>query len=167
MANKTLEKVEKIIIPKIEELGFEFEYLESLKENDREILRVVIDKKGENITTEDCEKVSRYIENDIDKEVKDKEYVLEISSAGLEKNLKNIRLYKKYIGEKIFIRLFKKTSFTENFNEKEFEATLIDVDSENENIKLKVNENETIMIELKNVALAHTVFNFDEFFKNN
>lgn len=167
MANKVLDKIEEIITPKVIELGFELEYIESLKENNRDILRVVIDKKGEHITTEDLEKVSRYIEDDIDKVMKDKEYVLELSSAGLEKNLKNLRLFKKYIGEKVFIRLFKKTKFTDNFNEKEFEAIILNVDDEKENIEFKVLENEVITIEFKEIAIAHTVFNFDEFFKNN
>lgn len=166
MANKTLDKIEEIITPKINELGFDFEYIESLKENSRDILRVVIDKKSESITTEDCETISRAVEEDIDKIMKEKEYVLEVSSAGLEKNLKNIKLFEKYIHEKVFVRLFKKTKFSETFNEKEFEAILESVDKEKEDISLKV-ENEIITINFKDIAMAHTVFDFDEFFKNN
>ena len=60
------------------------------------MLRVVIDKVGEAMWVEDCEKVSRAIEDIVDKNI-NQEYVLEVSSPGLERQLKNIKLYKKYI----------------------------------------------------------------------
>ncbi len=167
MANKILDKVEEIITPKIAENGFELEYVESLKENGKDILRVVIEKKGESITSDDCEKISRIVEEDIDKVMKEKEYVLEISSAGLEKNIKNIRLFKKYINEKVFVRLFKKTKFTDDFLEKEFEAIIKDVNEQNGDISFEIQNKQVIIINFKDIAIAHTVFDFDEFFKNN
>ena len=42
-----LDNIEKIIIPKIEEEGFEIEYVEFVKEGDNNILRVVIDNPNE------------------------------------------------------------------------------------------------------------------------
>ena len=89
-----LDKIELKIVNKIENLGYMLEYVEFVKEGDNNILRVVIDKENENVSIDDCEKVSRAIEDDVDKEVK-QEYVLEVSSAGLERQLKNIKLFKK------------------------------------------------------------------------
>ena len=97
-----LDNIEKIIIPKIEEEGFEIEYVEFVKEGDNNILRVVIDNPNGNVAIDDCEKISRKIEDDIDKNI-DKEYVLEVSSAGLERQLKNIKLFEKYIGSEVYV----------------------------------------------------------------
>ena len=102
-----LDNIEKIIIPKIEEEGFEIEYVEFVKEGDNNILRVVIDNPNGNVAIDDCEKISRKIEDDIDKNI-DKEYVLEVSSAGLERQLKNIKLFEKYIGSEVYVKLYKK-----------------------------------------------------------
>ena len=88
-----LDKIELKIVNKIENLGYMLEYVEFVKEGDNNILRVVIDKENENVSIDDCEKVSRAIEDDVDKEIK-QEYVLEVSSAGLERQLKNIKLFK-------------------------------------------------------------------------
>lgn len=163
---KVILEIENICEKKIKEKGFELEYVECIKENSKDILRVVIDKEGYSISSEDCESISRYIEDDIDKMMKDKEYVLEVSSAGLEKSLKNIHLFKKYVEKKAFIRLFKKTKLSDKYDEKEFEATIYDVDEENSNISFKMENGEMVKINFKDIASAHTVFDFEKFFKD-
>ena len=84
-----LDKIEKIVEEKIQKEGFDLEYIEFVKEGENNILRVVIDKLNDNVSIDDCEKISRSIEDDVDKQI-DKEYVLEVSSAGLERQLKNL-----------------------------------------------------------------------------
>ena len=59
---------------------------------------------------DDCEKVSRLIEDPVDSLIS-KEYVLEVSSPGLERQLKNMKLYKKYTGKEIFVKLYKKSEY--------------------------------------------------------
>ena len=56
-----LDNIEKIIIPKIEEEGFEIEYVEFVKEGDNNILRVVIDNPNGNVAIDDCEKIRENI----------------------------------------------------------------------------------------------------------
>ena len=80
-------------------------------------------------------------------------YVLEVSSAGLERQLKNVKLYNKYIGYDIFVKLFKKLGDT-----KEIEGKLLS--SSDESIEMEVN-GEKICIELSNIAHANTIYNFD------
>ena len=92
-------KVEELIEPIVKKLGFEIEYVEFVKEGSNNVLRVVIDKIGEKMWVEDCENVSRAIEDIVDKNI-NQEYVLEVSSPGLERQLKNIKLYKKYTGQR-------------------------------------------------------------------
>ncbi len=165
ISNKVLLNIESLCEEKIKEKGFELEYVEMVKENSNDILRVVIDKENYDISSEDCEIISRYIEDDVDKMMKDKEYVLEVSSAGLEKALKNIHLFKKYVEKRAFIRLFKKTKLSDSYNEKEFEAIIYNVDEENGNISLKMDNGEVVKINFEDIASAHTVFDFETFFR--
>lgn len=152
-----LDNIEKIIIPKIEEEGFEIEYVEFVKEGDNNILRVVIDNPNGNVAIDDCEKISRKIEDDIDKNI-DKEYVLEVSSAGLERQLKNIKLFEKYIGSEVYVKLYKK------FDDKK-EITGILKSVNDNNIVIESLEKEYIF-NIKDIAVAHTIYDFDNAFKN-
>lgn len=152
-----LDNIEKIIIPKIEEEGFEIEYVEFVKEGDNNILRVVIDNPNGNVAIDDCEKISRKIEDDIDKNI-DKEYVLEVSSAGLERQLKNIKLFEKYIGSEVYIKLYKKID-----DKKEITGILKSVNDNN--IVIESLEKEYIF-NIKDIAVAHTIYDFDNAFKN-
>lgn len=152
-----LDNIEKIIIPKIEEEGFEMEYVEFVKEGDNNILRVVIDNPNGNVAIDDCEKISRKIEDDIDKNI-DKEYVLEVSSAGLERQLKNIKLFEKYIGSEVYVKLYKKLD-----DKKEITGILKSVNDNN--IVIESLEKEYIF-NIKDIAVAHTIYDFDNAFKN-
>ena len=152
-----LDNIEKIIIPKIEEEGFEIEYVEFVKEGDNNILRVVIDNPNGNVAIDDCEKISRKIEDDIDKNI-DKEYVLEVSSAGLERQLKNIKLFEKYIGSEVYVKLYKKLD-----DKKEITGILKSVNDNN--IVIESLEKEYIF-NIKDIAVAHTIYDFDNVFKN-
>jgi ribosome maturation factor RimP len=152
-----LDNIENIINTKIQKEGFELEYVEFVKEGDNNILRVVIDKKDGNVSIDDCEKISRLIEDDIDKNINN-EYVLEVSSAGLERQLKNIKLYKKYIGNEIYVKLYKKQEYG-----KEIVGILKDVNDNN--ITLIANETH-IVVDINDIATAHTVYDFDNAFKN-
>lgn len=152
-----LDNIEKIIIPKIEEEGFEIEYVEFVKEGDNNILRVVIDNPNGNVAIDDCEKISRKIEDDIDKNI-DKEYVLEVSSAGLERQLKNIKLFEKYIGSEVYVKLYKKLD-----DKKEITGILKSVNDNN--IVIGSLEKEYIF-NIKDIAVAHTIYDFDNAFKN-
>ena len=152
-----LDNIEKIIIPKIEEEGFEIEYVEFVQEGDNNILRVVIDNPNGNVAIDDCEKISRKIEDDIDKNI-DKEYVLEVSSAGLERQLKNIKLFEKYIGSEVYVKLYKKLD-----DKKEITGILKSVNDNN--IVIESLEKEYIF-NIKDIAVAHTIYDFDNAFKN-
>ena len=110
-----------------------------------------------NVAIDDCEKISRKIEDDIDKNI-DKEYVLEVSSAGLERQLKNIKLFKKYIESEVYIKLYKKID-----DKKEITGILKSVNDNN--IVIESLEKEYIF-NIKDIAVAHTIYDFDNAFKN-
>ena len=92
MNKKVEELVEEKITSKVNKEGFEIEYVEFVKEGDNNILRIVLDKPSGSVDVDECEKISRLVEDDVDRVIS-KEYVLEVSSPGLERNIKNLKLY--------------------------------------------------------------------------
>lgn len=160
MKEKIEEKIENEIYLRVQELGFEIEYVEYVKEGDRNILRIVLDKKEGSITIDDCELVSRDIEDRVDK-LMTGEYVLEVSSPGVERQIKNMRLYKKYINSEVYIKLFKK-----DVDGKEFTGILLELNEDEKYIILKI-ENRDKKIYLKDIATSHTVYDFDAVLKQN
>ena len=148
------DNIEMSVKPDIEALGYEIEYIEVAREGKDNFVRVVIDKPEVSLNTEDCEKVSRAIEDKVDSLVKlDDGYILEVASAGLERQLKNISLFKKYIGENVLIKLYKKQN-----GKKEFEGKLVDV-TDNDEIVIECN-NSNISIKFADIATANTIYDF-------
>ncbi|MEG1008286.1 MAG: ribosome maturation factor RimP [Clostridia bacterium] len=160
--NKIIEKIEENVIDDINELGFDIEYIEYVKELDSYILRVVVDKlNGESINIEEIENISRKIEDKVDNLMNNNEYIFEVSSPGLERQLKNIKLYKKYIGKDIFVKLYKQTNILDDIKLKEFECKLIDVVDNNIVINLCINDiNIKTSICIDDIGKAYTVYDF-------
>ena len=75
-----------------------------LKENDREILRITIISK-DGVTLDKCQEVTELISPLLDvKEIDLERYILEVSSPGIERNLKNPNHFICSIGELIRVR---------------------------------------------------------------
>ena len=143
-------KVEDLVTPKIEKLGYEVYDVEYVKEGKNYFLRIYIDNpKG--IDLNDCEKVNNEIMDLLDEADYIKEqYFLEISSPGIKKNLRKDKHLKNNIGTEINIKLFKKD---EN-GKKEYHGILKDF---NEDYIIIDNIN----IERKNIAQIKTIYNWD------
>ncbi len=143
-------KVEDLVTPKIEKLGYEVYDVEYVKEGKNYFLRIYIDSpKG--IDLNDCEKVNNEIMDLLDEADYIKEqYFLEISSPGIEKILRKDKHLKNNIGTEINIKLFKKD---EN-GKKEYQGILKDF---NEDYIIIDNIN----IERKNIAQIKTIYNWD------
>ena len=143
-------KVEDLVTPKIEKLGYEVYDVEYVKEGKNYFLRIYIDSpKG--IDLNDCEKVNNEIMDLLDEADYIKEqYFLEISSPGIEKILRKDKHLKNNIGTEINIKLFKKD---EN-GKKEYQGIL-----KNFNEDYIIIDN--INIERKNIAQIKTIYNWD------
>ena len=91
--------------PILDEMGFELVDAEYLSEHGRWVLRLYIDKT-DGITVDDCARVSREVEGIIDiKDIINNEYVLEVSSPGLNRPLKKEKDFIRVIGKKIRVRM--------------------------------------------------------------
>ncbi len=102
-----LEKVSNIVEPVLDEMGFELVEIEYLYENGRWVLRIYADKSG-GIKLDECARVSREVGDLI--EIKDlikQEYVLEVSSPGLNRPLKKERDFLWAIGKKVKLKMIK------------------------------------------------------------
>lgn len=147
------EKVEKLLEPIIEKIGYELYDVEYAKEGKNYFLRIFIDnEKG--IDLNDCEKVNNEITEILDKEDYIKEqYFLEVSSPGIERILRKDKHLQQNIGEQVNIKLFKKD---EN-GAKEYIGELKQFDEQNIIIS---QEKKEVKIERKNIAQIKTIYNW-------
>ena len=153
------ERVEKLIEPIIEKIGYELYDVEYAKEGKNYFLRIFIDsEKG--IDLNDCEKVNDAITDILDEENYIKEqYFLEVSSPGIEKVLRKEKHLEKNIGTEISVKLFKKD---ENGN-KSYIGELKEFDEDTITVKAtdKIDEVKEVKIERKNISQIKTVYNWD------
>ncbi len=108
MAYSKLEaSVFEMATPIAEECGCYIYDIEYAKEGKNRYLRIFADKDG-GISLDDCEAISRRMSDVLDEKDPIKEnYVLEVSSPGIERKLKNPEHFKRYLGEVVEIGLFK------------------------------------------------------------
>jgi ribosome maturation factor RimP len=98
-------KVSGLIEPVLDEMDFELVDVEYLSEHGRWVLRIYVDKE-DGITINDCVRVSREIGDLIDvKDIFQHDYVLEVSSPGLNRTLKKEKDYLQAMGKKIKIKM--------------------------------------------------------------
>jgi ribosome maturation factor RimP len=130
-----VERVAEIAEKLAAELELELWDVQFLKEGASWFLRIFIDKSPA-VSIEDCEKMSRSIDKILDKEDFIKQsYYLEVSSPGIERELKNEKHFLKYVGQKIKLHLFKALN-----GAKEIEGELLGF--EDDVIKIKAMDTE-------------------------
>lgn len=147
----TLEnKIEELVKPIIENLGYEVYDVIYQKEGKDNYLRIFIDApKG--IGLKDCELVNNSITDILDeKDYIKSQYFLEISSPGIERNLRREEHFISNIGKKVRISLYKKIGKDKEIIGilKEYNQDYILVDDKK--------------IEIKNIASAKTFYNWEE-----
>ena len=105
----TARRVEELIRGAVEQAGYQLWDVDFFKEGADHTLLVTIERpgRGEPIGLEDCEAVTRLIDPILDgADPIEESYYLEVSSAGLERELKRPEHFKAFLGEKIKVRLF-------------------------------------------------------------
>lgn len=103
---KTTEICENLCRAKIESLGFELCDVEYQKEYGDWVLTFYIDKP-QGVTIDECEAVSRAIEPILDEaDPIESEYVLSVSSLGIDRPLKRDRDFERAMGKELEIKLY-------------------------------------------------------------
>ena len=131
------QKTEEILLPIIEEHGFELVDVEYVKEGSSWYLRAYIDKPG-GVDINDCEHVSRALSDALDREdFIEEAYILEVSSPGLGRALKKDKHFEKSLGEEVEVKTYKPVD-----GSKEFAGIL------------KSYDDKTITIEIDNIEIS-------------
>lgn len=146
-------KTEQLLIPIVEEHGFELVDVEYVKDGSNWYLRAYIDKPG-GITVDDCEIVNRALGAKLDEEdyVEDS-YILEVSSPGLGRPLKKDKDFDRSIGEAVDIKLYRALE-----GQKDFTGILKAYDKET--ITISMEEESDMVFQKKEVALIRLSFDF-------
>ena len=145
-------RAEALLLPIVEQFGFELVDVEYVKEGGTWYLRGYVDKPG-GITINDCEAVSRQFSDRMDEEdfIPDS-YVMEISSPGLDRPLKKPKDFERSIGKKVEIRTYRPVDHC-----KEFVGTLISYDDDTVTVET---EGQNRVFDRKDIALVRLYIEF-------
>ena len=147
------QKTEAILMPIVEEHGFELVDVEYVKEGGTWYLRAYIDKPG-GINVDDCEVVSRRLSDILDeKDYIEEAYILEVSSPGLGRPLKKEKDFKRSLGEEVDVRTYRMIE-----KQKEFTGLLKDYDDATVTIEMEDGTLKTF--EKSDIALIRLAFDF-------
>jgi len=103
-ARGTAQEVSDLVAPALEDMGFELVDVEYVSKQGRWVLRLFLDREG-GVTIDDCARVSGEIGDLIEvTDIIDHEYVLEVSSPGIERPLKKKTDFQKAVGRKVNVR---------------------------------------------------------------
>ncbi|NVK64144.1 MAG: ribosome assembly cofactor RimP [Flavobacteriales bacterium] len=94
-------KVKQLIEERIEELDNGL-FIVDLRISSSNQINVELDKHDGNVSVDDCIRVSRNVEHNLDRE--DEDFELNVSSAGLDKGLRVFAQYKKNIGRDVKVK---------------------------------------------------------------
>lgn len=150
---KTTEICEQIAKPVIEDLGFELCDVEFQKEYGDWVLTFYI-YKPDGVTIDDCEAVSKALDPILDeKDPIEQEYVLSVSSLGIDRPLKKDRDYERAMGGEMQVKLY--APFDKR---KEWIGVLIAFDADS--FTIKTDKDRELRFLRKDVALIRPYIRF-------
>ena len=153
---KIEKEVENLLKEPIKQEGYDLYDVQYVKEGKDYYLRIFIEKENDTITLNDCEKVNDLINPILDeKDIIKDQYYLEVSSTGIEKNLRKLEHYQKAIDKEIQVKLFKK----DQDGEKEIQGILKKVRPE----EITIEKNgKNVKVAINNITQAKTIYNWEE-----
>ena len=148
--------VEELISPVVvDEMGYDIWDVEYVKEGASWYLRITIDSEN-GIDIDDCEKVHRAVDPIIEEaDPIEGFYYLEVSSPGIERNIRVPEHYEACIGWEVQLKLFSDVN-----GKKEFIGELTGISEDHEDVTLLVN-GESITIKRNMISKANVYYDFD------
>ena len=123
------------------ENGYELSRTEFVKEGQTWFLRVYVDRlvdgKYDYMSSDDCEKISRYLSQKLDEaDPISQNYYLEVSSPGLDRPLVSDKDYCRFTGEIIELKLFEALDGKKKYSGrlKDYKDGVISLELENGNV---------------------------------
>ena len=153
MANIVVNKINSIIAPIIEFMGYELVGTKILAQGKTSMIRVYIDKTNSGVNIEDCSKVGKKIKYLLEVEkIFNSSFTLEVSSPGVDRPLFFINHFKKFVGKEIKLKLNKKKNDKSNYV-----GTIESVDLSTEQFTL-ISDNQPIKFELNEINKANLIY---------
>ena len=128
MSSVQMDKIAKLIEPTIEQLGYELVRVQlfTSPKGGASTLQIMAEAEDGTMTVEGCAKISREVSVIMDVEDPiDSEYVLEVSSPGLDRPLTRLKDFKNYAGYEIKVEMNKTVD-----NRKRYRGKLLGVEEE-------------------------------------
>ena len=145
-------------------LGFELVELERAGNKARPVLRVRVDRPdsepGSGISLEDCTRVSRALEEYLDAlPGMAPNYVLEVSSPGVERPLVRRRDFERFRGQEVAVRGYAPLAG----RGRRLQGELLGVEDgpEGERVRLRLEDGEEVAVPREGIARAHLVFRWN------
>lgn len=154
MAYNAVEKrTSELALPIAKSLGVSIWDVEFKKEGKNQVLRIFIDREG-GASIGDCENLSRRLEEELDREdfIKNA-YMLEVSSAGIDRALKRESDFLMFLNHKVDVKLYA----AEN-GVKEFTALLSDF--KNSTMYLKTEDGKELSFPLEKASSVRLTVEF-------
>jgi len=155
----SVQKLNELLQPLVEDLGYEFVGLEYNSNPKSALLRIYIDHEN-GVGIEDCEAVSREVAAllDVNDPIKT-HYNLEISSPGLDRPLFTPAQYRKFAGDKVQINLFAPQD-----GRRKFSGPILGADDNSVRVEQDGSE---VTLEFANIAKAKLVPDYEKILAGN
>ncbi|MBE6720144.1 MAG: ribosome maturation factor RimP [Ruminococcaceae bacterium] len=128
----TVQRVEEIVRPFADELGLSIWDVTFKKEGSEWYLRIFIDKEG-GVNIDDCVDLTHAVSKPLDDaDPISQNYMLEISSPGVERELKRDEHFQKYIGSPVMVRTIRPVDGVRDFN-----GTLVKYENKQLSVRLQ------------------------------
>lgn len=134
-----------------EEHGYEIVEVEITKQQPTRVIITVFRKEGVNI--DDCAKISRAINDGIDDDLIQGQYTLEVQSPGLDRPIRTKDDYRRNLGNKVEVHLYKKLN-----DRKDFIGILTDYGDDT--VDIREENGETVTFDSKSISLMRQVIEF-------
>jgi ribosome maturation factor RimP len=105
MMNEELDKIEELANDVAQRMGYEIFDIKSHKRGRKRIITITIDNMKDYVSINDCESFSRELSPLLDAEVLLGNYILEVSSPGLDRPLRNLKDFKRFEGRLAKVRI--------------------------------------------------------------
>lgn len=150
---RVVDIVRDIVLPHCKSAGLELVDVEFVKEGPFRYLRVIIDKE-EGVSLDDCSAVSKFLNVKLDEiDPIEENYFLEVTSPGVERELKKPEDFKRFAGKTVQLKLF-----TPVDGQKVLKGTLIGL--ENQMVIVTVG-NQNMEVPKEKISSVRLVVDFD------
>jgi ribosome maturation factor RimP len=145
--------LEKIVDPILHERGMELVDMEVVRQGRRLMVRFFVDRIDGGITVEECAEINCELGDVLDVEdLIEESYILEVSSPGLNRRLRKLKDFQRFIGETISVKTKERVD-----ERKRFQGTLLTADETG--ISLMV-EGRPVVIPHQQIARAKLKYEF-------